>query len=64
MMTQKEGAVEIQNVMSADLCIVCSLWQGFLHGEMSIIIYCYCYFIGEERIEASVFAELFKQDKS
>lgn len=60
-MTQKEGAVEMQDVMSAE---VCSLWQGFLHGVMLVIIYrCYC-FIGEERTEASVFAELCKQDES
>lgn len=63
-MTQKKTAVEMQGVMSAELCIVCSLWQGFLYGVMLVIIYCYYYFIGEERTEVSVFAELCKQDES
>lgn len=49
--------------MSVELCIVCSLWQGFLHDVMLVIIYHYYYFIREERIEASVFAELCKQDE-
>jgi len=63
-MTQKEGAVEMQDVMSAELSTVCSLWQGFLRGVMLAIIYHYYCFIGEERTEASVFAELCKQDES
>lgn len=50
--------------MSPELRIVCSLWQGFLHGVMLVIMYHYHYFIGEERTEASVFAELRKQDES
>lgn len=63
-MSQKEGAVEIQDAMCAELCRVCSLRQGFLHGVMIVIIYCYYYFIGEEMTAASVFAELYKQDES
>lgn len=63
-MSQKEGAVEIQDAMSAELCRVCSSRQGFLHGVMIVIIYCYYYFIGKEMTEASVFAELYKQDES
>ena len=63
-MTQKEGPVEMQDVISAELHIVCSLWQCFLYGVMLVTIYCYYCFIGEERTEASVFAELCKQDES
>lgn len=63
-MSQKEGAVEIQDAMSAEPCRVCSSQQGFLHGVMIVIIYCYYYFIGKEMTEASVFAELYKQDES
>lgn len=54
----------MQDAMNAELCRVCSLQQGFLHGVMMVIIYCYYYFIAEETTEASVFAELYKQDES
>lgn len=63
-MSQKEEAVEMQDAMSAELCRVFSLWHVFLHGVMIVIIYYYYYFIGEETTEASVFAELYKQDES
>lgn len=63
-MSQKEGTVEMQDAVRAELCRRCSLWQGFLHGVMMVIIYCYYYFIAEETTEASVFAELYKQDES
>lgn len=54
----------MQDVVSAELCTVCSLWQGFLYGVMLVIMYCYYCFMREERTEASVFAELCKQDES
>lgn len=37
-MTQKEGAVEMQDVVSAELRMVVQLLQSFLHGEMLAII--------------------------
>lgn len=54
----------MQDVASAELCPARSSWRRVVHGVLAVITHRYHWFVGEERTEASVFAELCKQDES